>query len=279
MVNFIRAEVSPLSFRIESPAPKAAWAPRKFSMDVEKVHLCRHLSQSFLCLRLNSIPLYMYDTPRFLYPLVGWSAQVVSLSWWLRITLQRPRECKHLFKTLTFKMIFIYLLIFAWAGSSSLRGLFPSCNKQGCSPGAMHGLLTATGSPASEHSLGGTQPSGAAACGRQWLRLPDSRAQFQSWWRTGLVAPQHVGSPALAGGFLTTEPSREAPQILMFDAFGYIHKDSIAGSYRISILKFLKTLHTAVSTSAVLFCILISSAQLSNFSTSLSRLVVFLSKG
>ena len=134
MVNFIRAEVSPLSFRIESPAPKAAWAPRKFSMDVEKVHLCRHVSQSFLCLRLNGTPLYMYDTPRFLYPLVGWSAQVVSLSWRLRTTLQWPWECKHLFKTLTFKMIFIYLLIFAWAGSSSLRGLFPSCNKQGLLP-------------------------------------------------------------------------------------------------------------------------------------------------
>ena len=45
---------------------------------------------------------------------------------------------------------------------------------------------------------------------------PDSRAQAQSWWHTGLAALQHVGSsqlgtepmsPVLAGRFFTPEPS------------------------------------------------------------------------
>ena len=64
---------------------------------------------------------------------------------------------------------------------------------------------------------GGISCCGARALGAraQQLWLKGSRAQAQYLWRTGLVAPQHVGSsgtrawpvsPALAGGFLTTAP-------------------------------------------------------------------------
>ena len=56
---------------------------------------------------------------------------------------------------------------------------------------------------------------------RSLLLLPStgSRAQTQKLWRTGLVAPRHVGSspirakpvsPALAGGFLTTAPPEKS---------------------------------------------------------------------
>ena len=69
-------------------------------------------------------------------------------------------------------------------------------------------LLTAAASLPVEHGL--------QVCGLQQLWLPGSRAQAQYLWSMGLVAAQHVGSswtkgikpvsPALAGGFFTTEP-------------------------------------------------------------------------
>ena len=95
----------------------------------------------------------------------------------------------------------------------------------GCAGFVLHGLFSSCGGGAVLHCS-----AGFSHCGAQALRLkgfsscptwalqlgfPDSRAQAQQLWCTGLVLLSHVGSswtgiksmsPALAGRFFTTEP-------------------------------------------------------------------------
>ena len=78
------------------------------------------------------------------------------------------------------------LFIFGCVGSSVRARAFSSCGKQGLLFVAVHGLLMAVASLVAEHRL--------QARGLQQLCLAGSRAQAQQLWRTGLVAPQHVGS-------------------------------------------------------------------------------------
>ena len=83
-----------------------------------------------------------------------------------------------------------FFFFFGCAGSSLLPGLARVAVGEGHSSVVVCGLLIAVASH---------------------VALPGFRAWPQQLWCTDLVAPQHVGSsqtmsPALAGGFFTTEP-------------------------------------------------------------------------
>ena len=56
---------------------------------------------------------------------------------------------------------------------------------------SVHRLLIAVASLIAEYRLQGTWA--------QYLRLPGSRAQAQSLWHMGLLAPRHVGSSWIRG--------------------------------------------------------------------------------
>ena len=77
---------------------------------------------------------------------------------------------------------------FGCAGPSLLRVGFLQLWRAGATLccGAVCGLLIVVASLVVEHRL--------QACGLQQLWLAGSRAQARSLWRTGLVAPRHVGS-------------------------------------------------------------------------------------
>ena len=103
------------------------------------------------------------------------------------------------------KYLFIYLFIFGCVGSLLLRAGFLQLQRAGttlgCSEQASH--------------------CGGSSCCAAWAL----GAWAQQLWRTGLVAPRHVGSsrtglepmsPALAGRFLTTAPPEKSPD----DYFG-----------------------------------------------------------
>ena len=110
---------------------------------------------------------------------------------------------------------FIYLFICGCIGSSLLHVGFLQLRRAGatlrCGARASHcGGFSCCGTRALD-----ARASVVVACGLQQLWLAGYRAQAQQLWRTGLVAPRHVGSsqtrartqpPALTGGFLTTAP-------------------------------------------------------------------------
>ena len=98
------------------------------------------------------------------------------------------------------------------AGSSLLHGLSLTAVSRCCS------LAVCTGSSLRWLLL--LQSSGSRASRLQQLPLVGSRPQAQQLWLMGLVALWHVGSfqnrdqtmsPALAGGFFTTEPPEKFP--------------------------------------------------------------------
>ena len=92
--------------------------------------------------------------------------------------------------------LFIYLFIFGCVGSSLLCA--------GCLLVAVSGGYSPTSLRCSGFSLSwllllqttGSRRAGFSSCGTwaQQLWLAGSRAQAQQLWRTGLVAPWHVGS-------------------------------------------------------------------------------------
>ena len=107
------------------------------------------------------------------------------------------------------------LLLFGCAGSSLLHGLFSSCREQG--------LLSACGAQASHRRafsraaqvLGHLGFSGCSS----WSREHElSSCGTQSWLLRGMRDLPRSGveplSPALAGGFLTTEPPGKLGQLL-----------------------------------------------------------------
>ena len=81
--------------------------------------------------------------------------------------------------------LFIYLFLAA-LGLRCCTWAFFNCGKQGLLLVAGHRLLIAVVSLVAEHGL--------QARRLQQLWHAGSRAQAQQLWRTGLVAPQHVGS-------------------------------------------------------------------------------------
>ena len=92
--------------------------------------------------------------------------------------------------------LFIYLFIYGCVAQA-----FSSSGEQGLLFVAVPGLLITMTSLVVEHKLQvcGLQQlwyvgSVVVAVGFQQLWLGGSRAQSQQLWRTGLVAPQHVGS-------------------------------------------------------------------------------------
>ena len=89
---------------------------------------------------------------------------------------------KNPIKKKRFICLFIYWLhwvfVAVWA--------FSSCSKRGLLLVAVRVPLIAVASPAAEHGL--------QVRGLQQFWLAGSRAQAQQLWRTGLVAPRHVGS-------------------------------------------------------------------------------------
>ena len=112
----------------------------------------------------------------------------------------------------------VYLFIslcLCWV-SVAAPSFSPVVASRGCSRVAGPGLLTAVASLVADRELQQLWDVGSEA----WLL--GSRSQAQQLWRTGLVAPRHVRSsgiepvsPALAGGFFTTEPSRK-PHLCRF---------------------------------------------------------------
>ena len=100
-------------------------------------------------------------------------------------------------QTFSMKLCFInlfYLFIFGCVGSSLLPAGFSlvaasgSCSSLRCAAFLLQWLLLLL-------SMGSSRP-GSSSCGTwaQQLWLSGSRAQAQQLWRTGLVAPRHVGS-------------------------------------------------------------------------------------
>ena len=92
----------------------------------------------------------------------------------------------------------------------------------GSSLAAAYRLLIAVASLAVEHRL--------QVCGLQYLRFSDSRVLAQQLWCTGWAAQWHVRSsqitdkpvsPALAGGFFTTESLRKPWFLLTFLHVGF----------------------------------------------------------
>ena len=81
--------------------------------------------------------------------------------------------------------LFIYLFLAA-LGLCCCAQAFSSCGERGLLFVVVRGLLTAVASLVAEHRL--------QAHGLQQLWHVGSRAQTQQSWRTGLVAPRHVGS-------------------------------------------------------------------------------------
>ena len=91
-------------------------------------------------------------------------------------------------------LFFNFYFIFGCVGSSLLHAGFLQLQGAGatlrCSVRASHcGGFSCCGARPLD-----TQASVVVACGLQQLWLSDSRARAQQLWRTGLVAPQHVGS-------------------------------------------------------------------------------------
>ena len=85
--------------------------------------------------------------------------------------------------------LLVYVCIYLFLAALCLRcctQTFSSCSEQGLFFVAVHGLLIAVASLVAEHRL--------QARRLQQLWLAGSRAQAQQLWRTGLVAPRHVGS-------------------------------------------------------------------------------------
>ena len=77
----------------------------------------------------------------------------------------------------------------------------------------------------------GSRCVGFSSCGSraQELWLAGSRAQAQSLWHTGLVAPRHVGSswararthvPCIGRRILNHCATREVPGVIFFNGYG-----------------------------------------------------------
>ena len=115
-----------------------------------------------------------------------------------------------------FLTLSIYLFIFGCVGSSLLRTGFLQLRCVGFSLRWLL-LLWSTGS----------RHMGFSSCGTwaQQLWLVGSRAQAQQLWRTGLVAPQHVGSswarartrvPCIGRWILNHCTTREVPTMMFY---------------------------------------------------------------
>ena len=121
-----------------------------------------------------------------------------------------------IFSPLKYIFAFLYLVVFGCAGSLLQCGLSFSCHKQELTSScSVQASLTAVASLVAEDGLQGTPGFSSFSTWAQQLRLLGSRAQAQQLRHTGQVDLWHVGSsesaikplsPALAGGFFTTEP-------------------------------------------------------------------------
>ena len=127
-------------------------------------------------------------------PSRGWGQNLgkmpVSWSWW----------CCCWWQSVDFRFLFFYfnnfdLFIFWLWWVSIITSAFLSVTAgRGDSLAAEHGLLFAVASLIAEH---GPEGMGLSSYDSQALE------QTQQWWRTGLVAPRHVGSSRIRGWTLT----------------------------------------------------------------------------
>ena len=124
------------------------------------------------------------------------------------------------------KILFIFIYSFLAAlGLCCCAQAFSSCGEQGCYSSLRCAcfslwwllLLRSTGS----------RHAGFSSCGMRahQLWLTGSRAQAQQWWRTGLVAPWHMGSswtrdrtrvPCIGRWILNHCTTREVPKPIIF---------------------------------------------------------------
>ena len=111
--------------------------------------------------------------------------------------------------------IYIYFFFFFALGLRCCAWAFSSCGERGLLFVAVHRLLIGVASLVAEHRL--------QAPGLQQLWHMGSRVQDQQLWRTGLVAPQHVGSsrtraqtrvPCIGRQIPNHCPTREALELL-----------------------------------------------------------------
>ena len=152
----------------------------------------------------------------------------------------------------------MYLFIFGCVGSSLLRTGFLQLWRVGatlhCGAWASHcGGLSCCRAQAL-----GVRASVVAACGLQQLWLVGSRAQAQQLWRTGLVAPRHVGSSrtrdrtrvsCIGRQILNHCATREVPsctilyfhqQCTIVPVFPHPHQDLLFSVFIIDILMSMK---------------------------------------
>ena len=119
-------------------------------------------------------------------------------------------------------MEFSFLFIFACVLYLLLRELFSSCSKRGLAVAA-HGLLIVSASLIEEHELQGARASVVVACwlcicSLQTLEHRLSGCSSWVWLLHGMWDLPRPGvkllSPALAGGFFTTELPRKPKRFL-----------------------------------------------------------------
>ena len=143
----------------------------------------------------------------------------------------------------SFLTLFIYLFIFVCIGSSLLHAGFLQLQRVGATLRCGAGVLIVVASLVAEHGL---QACGLSSCGSRSLerRLSSCGAQSQllrSMWDLPGSGLEPV-SPALAGGFLTTEPPGKPCTNIFFQVVCYFstnfHKHSgLIQIYQLAVLK------------------------------------------
>ena len=104
--------------------------------------------------------------------------------------------CPHILFSFNLKKNYFILFTYFWLHwvFIAVHGLFSSCGEQGLLFVAVCGLLIAVASRCGARALGAwasvVVACGLSSCGSQALE----RRLSSCGWRTGLVAPRHVGS-------------------------------------------------------------------------------------
>ena len=125
-------------------------------------------------------------------------------------------------------VLFMYLFLAVLGLCCCCVGFSPVVASKGYSIAVAHGLLIAVASCCRSQALGHSDFSSRSRWAQK-LWFPGSRAQATQLWRTGLVAPQHVGSSwtrdwthvsCIGRWILYHWTTREAP-LVVFDHRNY----------------------------------------------------------
>ena len=142
--------------------------------------------------------------------------------WWAEMPESEKSSSRILFYFILFYFILFYfiLFIFGHVGSSLLRAGFLQLRRAGATLRCGARASYCGGFSCCGAQVLGERASVVVARGLQQLWLAGSRAQARQLWRTGLVAPRHIGSsrtrahtrvPCIDRQILNHCATREAP--------------------------------------------------------------------